>query len=130
MALSDPPRAQKLRGAPQWEGLEQFTLRLDQKHFLPLRVPGTVLIFQYIKYLFIVPYHFDADPGMGVVHYNWNNYLCTYHLYGPVRNVFGAGRYIMWASGRNREFLGLVKWHRAFSQGPRNSRCIKGRSGT
>jgi hypothetical protein len=23
-----------------------------------------------------------------------NNYLCTYDLYGPVRNVFDAGRYI------------------------------------
>jgi hypothetical protein len=29
-----------------------------------------------------------------------NNYLCTYDLYGPLRNVFDAGRYIMLASGR------------------------------
>jgi hypothetical protein len=29
----------------------------------------------------------------------FNNYLCTYDLYGPVRNVFDAGRYIMWAPG-------------------------------
>jgi hypothetical protein len=28
------------------------------------------------------------------------NYLCTYDLYGPVRNVFDAGRYITWGSGR------------------------------
>jgi hypothetical protein len=28
-----------------------------------------------------------------------SNYLCTYDLYGPVRNVFDAGRYIMWGSG-------------------------------
>ncbi len=28
------------------------------------------------------------------------SYLCTYDLYGPVRNVFDAGRYITWASGR------------------------------
>jgi hypothetical protein len=40
----------------------------------------------------------------------YNNYLCTYDLYGPVRNVFDAGRSIMWASGRglapgNGEFL-------------------------
>jgi hypothetical protein len=39
------------------------------------------------------------------------NYFCTYDLYGPVRNVYDAGRYIMWASGRgfgpeNREFSG------------------------
>ncbi len=26
------------------------------------------------------------------------NYLCTYDLYGPVRNVFNAGRYITWGS--------------------------------
>jgi hypothetical protein len=32
------------------------------------------------------------------------NYLCTYDLYGPVHNVFDAGRYITWASGRG---LGL-----------------------
>jgi hypothetical protein len=27
------------------------------------------------------------------------NYLCTYDLYGPVRNVFDAGRYVLWGSG-------------------------------
>jgi hypothetical protein len=27
------------------------------------------------------------------------NYLCTYDLYGPVRNFFDAGRYITWGSG-------------------------------
>ncbi len=27
------------------------------------------------------------------------NYLCTYDLYGPVHNVFDAGRHIMWGSG-------------------------------
>jgi hypothetical protein len=39
------------------------------------------------------------------------NYLCTYDLYSPVCNVFDAGRYITWASGRglgpgNGEFFG------------------------
>jgi hypothetical protein len=28
-----------------------------------------------------------------------NNYLCTYDLYGPVRNAFDACRYITWGSG-------------------------------
>jgi hypothetical protein len=28
-----------------------------------------------------------------------NNYLCTYDLYGPVRNVFDAGRYFTWGIG-------------------------------
>jgi hypothetical protein len=27
------------------------------------------------------------------------NYLCTYDLYGPVRKVFDAGRYITWGKG-------------------------------
>ncbi len=48
----------------------------------------------------------------------WVIFLCTYDLYGPVRNVFDAGRYITWASGRGwamemESFLGPVKWHRA-----------------
>jgi hypothetical protein len=34
------------------------------------------------------------------------NYLCTYDLYSPERNLFNAGRYITWASGRG---LGSVK---------------------
>ncbi len=39
-----------------------------------------------------------------------NSYLCTYDLYGPVRNVFDTRRYITKASGRglgpgNREFF-------------------------
>jgi hypothetical protein len=38
--------------------------------------------------------HFGANAEIK------NNYLCTYDLYGPVRNVFDAGRYIMWASER------------------------------
>ncbi len=28
-----------------------------------------------------------------------NNYLCTYDLYGPMRNAFDASRYITWGSG-------------------------------
>jgi hypothetical protein len=41
-------------------------------------------------------------------------YLCTYDLYGPLPNVFDAGRYITWASGRgmgpgNGEFFGPKK---------------------
>ncbi len=49
---------------------------------------------------------------------NDDSYLCTYDLYGPMRNVFDACRYITRASGRglgpgNWEFLGPVKWHRA-----------------
>jgi hypothetical protein len=44
-----------------------------------------------------------------------NNYLCTYELYDPMRNVFDTGRYITWASGRGlalemESFLGPVKW--------------------
>jgi hypothetical protein len=48
-------------------------------------------------------------PGFGAV---YNNYLCTYDLYGPVRNVFDAGRYMTWGSGGggvgagNLEFCG------------------------
>ncbi len=44
------------------------------------------------------------------------NHLCTYDLYGPVRNVFDAGRYIYvgkWGVGLALEissFLG-PKWH-------------------
>jgi hypothetical protein len=38
------------------------------------------------------------------------SYLCTYNLYGPVRNVFDACRSLTWTSGRG---LGPVKWHRA-----------------
>ncbi len=43
--------------------------------------------------------------------YGHVNYLCTYDLYGNVRNVFDAGRYITWASGKgfgpeNEEFFG------------------------
>ena len=30
------------------------------------------------------------------------NYLCTYDLYSPVRNVFDAGRYITWGRGGTR----------------------------
>jgi hypothetical protein len=36
-------------------------------------------------------------------------YLCTYDLYGPVRNVFDAATYITWGSGLgpgNGEFFG------------------------
>jgi hypothetical protein len=55
--------------------------------------------------------------GGGIIYLNIN-YLCTYDLYGPVRNVFDAGRYIIRASGRglgpgNWEFLGPVNLHRA-----------------
>jgi hypothetical protein len=40
-----------------------------------------------------------------------SSYLCTYDLYGPVRNVFDACKYIMRAIGRGlgpgkREFFG------------------------
>jgi hypothetical protein len=40
------------------------------------------------------------------------NYLCTYDLYGHVRKVFDAARYIVWGSGGwesgagNHEFCG------------------------
>ncbi len=39
------------------------------------------------------------------------SHLCTYDLYGPVLEVFDAGRYITWGSGRgggtgNLEFCG------------------------
>jgi hypothetical protein len=29
----------------------------------------------------------------------YNNYLCTYDLYGPVHKVSDAGRYFRWGSG-------------------------------
>ncbi len=53
-----------------------------------------------------------------VVKKKYFSYLCTYDLYGPVRNVVDACIYITRASGRglgpgNREFLGPVKWHEA-----------------
>jgi hypothetical protein len=40
-----------------------------------------------------------------------DNYLCAYDLYDPMHNVFDAGSYITWASGRgfgpeNGEFFG------------------------
>ncbi len=38
-----------------------------------------------------------AGPVWGAAYIK---YLCPYDLYGPVRNVFGAGRYVTWASGR------------------------------
>ena len=39
------------------------------------------------------------------------NYLCTYDLYGPVRNVFDAGRYIMYVG----KWEGVRPWKsRAF----------------
>ncbi len=55
--------------------------------------------------------------GGGVVNIleDESNYLCTYDLYGPVRNCFDAGRYFMWEGGGrevgagNREFLGPLK---------------------
>ncbi len=52
-----------------------------------------------------------------------NSYLCTYDLHGPVLNVFDACRSIKRARGRglgpgNREFLGPVKWHRAYRRVP------------
>jgi hypothetical protein len=45
------------------------------------------------------------------------SYLCTYDLYGPVRNVFDACRSIARAVGRgwaleSESFLGPVQWHR------------------
>ncbi len=39
-------------------------------------------------------------------------YACTYDLFGPVRNVFDACRFITRASGREL-WNGPVKWHRA-----------------
>ncbi len=52
------------------------------------------------------------------------SYLCTYDLYGPVRNVFDACRDTLrgqvgegWAL-EIESFLGLVKWHRADRQVP------------
>ena len=45
------------------------------------------------------------------------NYLYTYDLYGPVRNVFDAGRYMTWRSGgvglalEILSFVGPMKWH-------------------
>ncbi len=49
---------------------------------------------------FVVVKSPDLDPGpfwpkMLILDLHCN-YLCTYDLYGPVRNVFDAGRYIMW----------------------------------
>ncbi len=73
----------------------------------------------------------------------YNNYLCmTYDLYGPVRNVFDAGRYITWASGRglgpgNGEFFEPCEMASSPPPHPeliRNQQqtvgCINGRSGT
>ncbi len=56
--------------------------------------------------------HLDSISGRTAVK---NNYLCTYDLYGPVRNCFDAGKYIMWGCGGrgvgagNLEFLGPLK---------------------
>jgi hypothetical protein len=58
--------------------------------------------------------------NISLVQHNKINYLCTYDLYGPVRNVFDAGRYITWGSGgwggggvalEIESFLGPFKWH-------------------
>jgi hypothetical protein len=38
------------------------------------------------------------------------NYLCTYDLYGPVRNAFEAGSILYEGTW---EGVGLWKWHRA-----------------
>ncbi len=52
------------------------------------------------------------------------NYLCTYVLYGPVRDAFDAGSIHYegkWEGGwpwKARFFLGPVKWHRADRRGP------------
>jgi hypothetical protein len=54
------------------------------------------------------------------------SYLCTYELYGPVRNVFDTCISITRASGRElgigaleiKTFLGPVKWHRAVRRVP------------
>jgi hypothetical protein len=39
-----------------------------------------------------------------------NNYLRTYDLYGPVRNVFDAGRLITWGSGVGWRWKSRVFW--------------------
>jgi len=57
--------------------------------------------------------------------------LCTYDLYGPVRNVFVAGISITRAVGGGwalelESFLGPVKWHRADRRvpfGAQKTRC-------
>jgi hypothetical protein len=48
--------------------------------------------------------------GEGKSSSNSYSYLCTYDLYGPVRNVFDACRYITRASGRVGPWKSRVFW--------------------
>jgi len=57
----------------------------------------------------------DPDPGYGSGSWVWiYNYLCTYVLYRPVRNVFYAGENIWRGVGPgNQDFFGPCEMARA-----------------
>jgi len=61
-----------------------------------LIVHGTILYTIHTLYLL---YMYRAVQCTVQCAYR-SNYKCTYDLYGPMRNVFDAGRYITLASGR------------------------------
>jgi hypothetical protein len=59
---------------------------------------------------------FASEPFPDLRMYVCISYLCTYDLYGPIRNVFDACRSITRANGRGwaleiDTFLGPVTWH-------------------
>ncbi len=68
----------------------------------------------------------DRNWTQGFIHtrqphllHTWINYLCTYDLYGPARNVFDAGRWITWGRWGGglaleiKSFVGLCEIARA-----------------
>jgi hypothetical protein len=69
-----------------------------------------------------------CPADLRIVHYS---YLCTYDLYGPVRNAFYTGSIHYegqkeggWAL-EIETFLGLVKWHRVDRRVPFGAQKIR-----
>ncbi len=56
-------------------------------------------MLSWIHELYLKQY-FSQDCIIDFLKDTLSNYLCAYDLYGPVRNVFDACRYIMWKSGK------------------------------
>jgi hypothetical protein len=60
-------------------------------------------------------------------------YICTYDLYGPVRNIFDVGRCGQvgggWGCLEMESFLRPVKWHRADRRVPFGAQKSSGKGG-
>jgi hypothetical protein len=73
---------------------------------------------------------YTACKPIPYLHALFYNYLCTYDLYGPARNVFDAGGWITWGRGGGWRWKSRVLWapvnstSRYFSKMARPPTCM------